>query len=120
MHYREGKKVDQTGPAKGERLYLTWCYDEKRRVVKTMADGASLNAIQAEGQAVVEPGVEVAGAFPVADDAEDVELAHPVRSRQADSRSAADELQRTAQEGLRTQQHPTALALARTASGPGR
>jgi hypothetical protein len=48
--WRDGRKVEQPGLTKGERLYLTWCYDDKRRVVKTMADAQSLNAIQAEGQ----------------------------------------------------------------------
>jgi len=51
--WREGKKAEQPGLAKGERLYLTWCYEEQRRVVKTMADAASLNAIQAESQKLV-------------------------------------------------------------------
>jgi hypothetical protein len=47
---RDGKKVEEPGLAKGERLYLTWCYDGTRRVVKLMCDAPSLDAIQAEGQ----------------------------------------------------------------------
>src|SRR5213078_4505829 len=52
--WREGKTVEQPGLAKGERLYLTWCQEGTRRVVKLMADAASLNAIQAEGQKKVQ------------------------------------------------------------------
>jgi hypothetical protein len=48
--WREGRKVEQPALAKGERLFLTWCYDGKRRVVKVMSDAASLTAIQAEAQ----------------------------------------------------------------------
>jgi len=48
--WRDGKKTDPPALTKGERLYLTWCTDDKRRVAKTVADAASLNAIQAEGQ----------------------------------------------------------------------
>lgn len=47
---REGKMVEQPGLTKGERLYLTWCYEGNRRVVKLMSDAASLAAIQAEAQ----------------------------------------------------------------------
>jgi hypothetical protein len=47
---RDGKKVEEPGLAKGERLYLTWCYDGTRRVVKLLCDAASLTAVQAEGQ----------------------------------------------------------------------
>ncbi|HVE39929.1 MAG TPA: hypothetical protein VNM14_08590, partial [Planctomycetota bacterium] len=52
--WREGKTVEQPGLTKGERLYLTWCQEEKRRVVKLMADAESLNAIQAEAQKKVQ------------------------------------------------------------------
>jgi len=47
---RDGKKVEEAALAKGERLYLTWCYDDKRRVVKMMSDAASLKTLQAEGE----------------------------------------------------------------------
>jgi hypothetical protein len=47
---RGGKKVEEPGLAKDERLYLTWCYEGARRVVKLMCDAASLDALQAEGQ----------------------------------------------------------------------
>jgi hypothetical protein len=52
--WREGKVSETPGLAKGERLYLTWCAQEKRRVVRLMADAASLGAIQAEGQKKVQ------------------------------------------------------------------
>ena len=55
--WREGTTVEAPALAKGERLYLTWCQEEKRRVVKLMADAASLNAIQAEGQNKVQQRV---------------------------------------------------------------
>jgi len=48
--WRAGRKVDDPGLAKGEKLFLTWCYEGERRVVKLLADAASLNAVQAEGQ----------------------------------------------------------------------
>jgi hypothetical protein len=48
--WRDGKTPDAPGLTRGERLYLTWCYEGKRRVVKTLSDAASLNAIQAEEQ----------------------------------------------------------------------
>jgi len=47
---RDGKSVVEPGLTKGERLYLTWCQEGSRRVVKTLSDAASLNAIQAEEQ----------------------------------------------------------------------
>ncbi len=55
--WREGRTVEQPALVKGERLYLTWCQEEKRRVVKLMADAASLNAIQAEMQKKVQERV---------------------------------------------------------------
>jgi hypothetical protein len=48
--WRDGKAVGEPGLVKGERLYLTWCYDGARRAVKLMADAASLHAIQADGE----------------------------------------------------------------------
>jgi hypothetical protein len=32
----------------GDRLYLTWCYEGTRRVVKVLSDGESLDALRAE------------------------------------------------------------------------
>jgi hypothetical protein len=63
--WRDGKPAREAGLAKDERLYLTWCYDGTRRVVKVMADAASLNAIQAEGQKRVQERIarEGMGAF---------------------------------------------------------
>jgi hypothetical protein len=63
--WREGKTVESPALAKGERLYLTWCREGERRVVKLMADAASLNAIQAEAQKKVQDRVtrEGMGAF---------------------------------------------------------
>jgi hypothetical protein len=51
--WRDGKKVDRPALAKGDRIYLTWCYEGERRVVRTLSDAASLEAIQAEGQKAV-------------------------------------------------------------------
>jgi hypothetical protein len=48
--WRDGKAAGESGLAKGQRLYLTWCYDGTRRVVKLMADAASLHAVQADGE----------------------------------------------------------------------
>jgi hypothetical protein len=48
--WREGKPAGEPGLTKGERLFLTWCDDGKRRVVKLMSDAASLDAIMAEHQ----------------------------------------------------------------------
>jgi gluconolactonase len=48
--YRAGKRVETAGLAKGDRLYLTWVYDGKRRVVKWLADAASLDVVQAEAK----------------------------------------------------------------------
>jgi len=63
--WRDGKPVAEPALAKGERLYLTWCYDGTRRVVKLMADAASLKAIQEEGQKRVQERIarEGMGAF---------------------------------------------------------
>ncbi|MBI3857699.1 MAG: hypothetical protein HY293_18615 [Planctomycetes bacterium] len=55
--WRDGKIVDQPGLTQDERLFLTWCTDGTRRVVRMMADAASLNAIQAEGQKRVQERV---------------------------------------------------------------
>jgi len=52
--WRDGKIAAEPGLAKGERLFLTWCYDGTRRVVKLMSDAASLHALQAEGKKRVE------------------------------------------------------------------
>ncbi len=52
--WRDGKKVEDPALAKGGRLYLTWCTEKDRRVVKLLADGASLDALQAEWRKKVE------------------------------------------------------------------
>jgi gluconolactonase len=46
--YRGGKRVESAGLARGDRLYLTWVYDDKRRVVKWLSDAASLDIVKAE------------------------------------------------------------------------
>ena len=46
--WRDGKLVEAARPTVGERVLLTWVYDEKKRVVKLFTDAASLDAIQAE------------------------------------------------------------------------
>lgn len=63
--WRDGKKAEQPGLQKGERLYLTWCADDQRRVVKLIADASSLNAIQTESQKKVQEriGRDGLGAF---------------------------------------------------------
>ena len=63
--WRDGKTVGELALAKGERLYLTWCHEGTRRVVKLLADAASLNALQAEGQKRVQERIarEGMGAF---------------------------------------------------------
>jgi len=59
--WRNGKKADEAGLAKDERLYLTWCHEGERRVVKTLADAASLDAIMAEGKKRVQERISREG-----------------------------------------------------------
>lgn len=63
--WRDGKTVEQPALTKGERLFMTWCYDGKRRVVKLLSDNGSLTAIQAESQKRVQERIvrEGMGAF---------------------------------------------------------
>ncbi|HZE98403.1 MAG TPA: hypothetical protein VE981_15330 [Planctomycetota bacterium] len=44
---RGGKTVVDPALAKDDRLYLSWCYEGSKRVVKLLADAASLDAIKA-------------------------------------------------------------------------
>ncbi len=46
--WREGKSAEAPGLVKGEKLYLTWCAEGPRRIVKMIADGASLDALRIE------------------------------------------------------------------------
>jgi hypothetical protein len=46
--WRGGKQVKDLTVAKGDAIYLTWCADGDRRVVKLLADGASLDALREE------------------------------------------------------------------------
>jgi hypothetical protein len=48
--WRAGRKVEDPALMKGEKLYLTWCYDGARRVVKMMSDAASLDALKKESE----------------------------------------------------------------------
>ena len=48
--WRGGKVVEKANAKAGERVYLTWCYEDKSRVVKLIADAASLDAIQKEAK----------------------------------------------------------------------
>ncbi len=48
--WRGGKIVDSANAKVGERVYLRWCYDDTRRVVKLCSDAGSLDAIQAEAR----------------------------------------------------------------------
>ena len=50
IHWSGGKRVDSGSAKLGERVYLTWCYEDKLRVVKLCSDAASLDAIQAEAK----------------------------------------------------------------------
>jgi hypothetical protein len=63
--WRDGKTAGEPGLVKGERLFLTWCSEGTRRVVKLMADAASLNAVEAEGKKRVQERIarEGMGAF---------------------------------------------------------
>jgi hypothetical protein len=55
--WRGGKVVAKAEPRRGERVYLTWVYDGTRRLVKLFADGASLEALQAEARRRVQERV---------------------------------------------------------------
>jgi hypothetical protein len=46
--WRGGKKGAEPALRARDRLYLTWCYEETRRVVKVLSDGESLDALRAE------------------------------------------------------------------------
>ncbi len=48
--WRGGKLVEGANAKAGERVLLTWCYEDKRRVVKLLSDAASLDAIQSEAK----------------------------------------------------------------------
>jgi hypothetical protein len=52
--WRDGKKVEDPSLTKGARLYLTWCHENGRRVVKLLADAPSLDAIQEESRKKVQ------------------------------------------------------------------
>ncbi|MBI1831035.1 MAG: hypothetical protein HYR84_06260 [Planctomycetes bacterium] len=48
--WRDGKKGAGPSVKAGERVYLTWCYEENRRIVHLVSDAASLDAIQSEAK----------------------------------------------------------------------
>jgi len=50
MYWKDGKQVPAADAKIGQRVYLTWVYEDKRRVVKLFSDGASLDAIQAKAK----------------------------------------------------------------------
>lgn len=56
--WRDGKRVEDPALEKGRRLFLTWCYQGERRVVKLMADTASLDAVQSEGRKRVQDRID--------------------------------------------------------------
>lgn len=59
--WRDGKKGADFSVKAGERVYLTWCYDGERRVVKLLADAASLDAIQTEAKKRISERVKKEG-----------------------------------------------------------
>jgi gluconolactonase len=48
--WRTGKIVEKPEPAPGDRIYLTWCLQDDRRVVFLMADDASLEVVKKDQQ----------------------------------------------------------------------
>jgi hypothetical protein len=56
--WRDGKKVDDPALARGGRLYLTWCLSDGRRIVKVLADAASLDALQAESRRKIQERID--------------------------------------------------------------
>ncbi|MSQ93208.1 MAG: hypothetical protein EXR98_01485 [Gemmataceae bacterium] len=44
--WRGGKRIDAAKPMRGERVLLTWVYDDTKRVVKLFTDAASLDTMQ--------------------------------------------------------------------------
>lgn len=48
--WSDGRKVKAANMKAGQRVYLTWCYEEKHRVVHFFSDAASLDAIQKEAR----------------------------------------------------------------------
>jgi hypothetical protein len=61
VHWRGGKKADVANAKVGERVYLTWCYEDKQRVVKLFSDAASLGAIQKEAKQRIADRVQKEG-----------------------------------------------------------
>ena len=55
--WRDGKTAAEPGLAKGEKLFLTWCDEGTRRVVKLLSDAASATAIEAEAKKKVQERV---------------------------------------------------------------
>lgn len=49
--WRNRRKGVDAGLAPGDRLYLTWCYEGTRRVVKVLVEGDSLEGLKAEAVA---------------------------------------------------------------------
>jgi hypothetical protein len=59
--WRGGKIVVTAQTKPGERMYLTWVYADKQRVVKLLSDAASLDAIQAEERKRIEARIKKEG-----------------------------------------------------------
>jgi hypothetical protein len=59
--WRGGKIVESAQTKPGERVYLTWVYADKERVVKLFSDAASLDKIQAEERERIETRVKKEG-----------------------------------------------------------
>jgi hypothetical protein len=48
--WRGGKIVEDPGLAKDDQLYLSWCYEGEKRVIKVLSDAASLETIKGEAE----------------------------------------------------------------------
>lgn len=68
--WRDGKASTEPALVKGEKLFLTWCHEGPRRVVKMLSDAASVGAIEDEAKKKVQERIarEGMGAFVEASD----------------------------------------------------
>jgi gluconolactonase len=59
--WREGKNVSEPSLKIGERLFLTWCYSDKRRQVHVLSDDASLEVIKQQAAQRVAASITESG-----------------------------------------------------------